>query len=118
MEMEKGHTPDGGDNNIASLHERLQQISVIGQQLAIDHSQQTDDLLAILRTLEELHRHVREDYFQHSLPRNRHGLYALLQDMEANGGWPYIERMRLQALLQDMEDMQSEEVLPTDPYDP
>jgi hypothetical protein len=114
MEMEKRQTPDGGDNHQASLNERLQQMSAIGQQLAIDHSQQTDNLLAILRTLEELHRHVREDYFQHALPRNRHGLYAMLQDMEANGGWPYIERMRLQSLLQELEDLEVEETPPPD----
>jgi hypothetical protein len=114
MEMEKGQMLAGDDNATAPLHERLQKITAIGQQLAIDHQQQTDDLLAILRTLEELHRHVREDYFQHALPRNRHGLYAMLQDMEANGGWPYIERMRLQALLQEMEDMQVEETPSSD----
>jgi hypothetical protein len=106
MKMEKENTLT--NTTPASLSERLQEISSIGEQLAIENQQQTDNLLAILRTLEDLHRHVREDYFQHALPRNRHGLYTLLQDMETQGGWPYIERMRLQAILRDMEDMHIE----------
>jgi hypothetical protein len=86
-----------------ALNERLQQVSSIGLQLAIDYQQQTDELLAVLRTLEELHRHIREEFFQPALPQSRHSLYSLLMEIEAQGGWPYIERMRLQDLLQAME---------------
>ena len=60
-------------------------------------------LLALLRELEQLHRDVRENAFQGSLPDNRQKLYALLKDIESEGGWPYIERMRLQALLRNIE---------------
>jgi len=56
-------------------------------------------LLALLRTLERLHREVREGGFQVSLPDNRQALYALLKDIEEEGGWPYIDRMRLRSLL-------------------
>lgn len=56
-------------------------------------------LLALLRLLEELHREIREDLFQTALPDNRQALYALLKDIESTGGWPYIQRMRLQDLL-------------------
>jgi hypothetical protein len=56
-------------------------------------------LLAILRKLEQLHQQIRDGAFQKSLPDNRQGLYSLLKDMESLGGWPYIERMRLQAFL-------------------
>ena len=58
-------------------------------------------LLALLRKLEELHREIRDGMFQESLPNNRHALHALLRDIEAEGGWPYIERMKLQSFLAD-----------------
>jgi hypothetical protein len=112
MEMEKENTPIAAQTSegisTVSLSERLQQISAIGHRLAIEHQHQTDELLTILRTLEELHRHIREDFFQHALPRDRHSLYSLLLEIEEHGGWPYIERMRLQALLRDMQDIQEE----------
>jgi len=57
-------------------------------------------LLKLLRLLESLHHDIRDDLFQETLPRNRQSLYALLKDMEAEGGWPYISRMKLRSLLQ------------------
>ncbi|MBW4634273.1 MAG: hypothetical protein KME30_20890 [Iphinoe sp. HA4291-MV1] len=60
-------------------------------------------LLALLRQLEQLHREIRDGVFQQSLPDNRQALYSLLRDIEAQGGWPYIERMRLQAFLTNVE---------------
>ncbi|MGF1495874.1 MAG: hypothetical protein ACFB8W_03490 [Elainellaceae cyanobacterium] len=59
-------------------------------------------LLALLRTLEVAHRDVRDSLFQESLPDNRQRLYNLLKDMEAEGGWPYIPRMKLKELLNNM----------------
>ncbi|MBF2067213.1 MAG: hypothetical protein IGS39_22775 [Calothrix sp. C42_A2020_038] len=56
-------------------------------------------LLALLRQLEALHREIRDGAFQASLPENRQALYALLREIESEGGWPYIERMRLQTFL-------------------
>lgn len=56
-------------------------------------------LLALLRLLESLHREIRDGLFQESLPVNRQALYALLKDMEAEGGWPYIHRMKLREIL-------------------
>ncbi|WP_353931511.1 hypothetical protein WJM97_02650 [Okeanomitos corallinicola TIOX110] len=56
-------------------------------------------LLALLRQLESLHKEIRDGIFQDSLPDNRQRLYSLLKDIESEGGWPYIERMRLQAFL-------------------
>jgi hypothetical protein len=55
--------------------------------------------LKILRFLENLHQEIRENHFQPSLPISRHELYALLREMESEGGWPYIPRMQLRALL-------------------
>jgi hypothetical protein len=65
-------------------------------------------LLALLRQLEFLHREVRDGVFQASLPENRQGLYALLREIEMEGGWPYIERMRLQAFLLRMQQEEPE----------
>jgi hypothetical protein len=117
MEMETEIIPTQTDSSLtevnkskAALTDRLQQISAIGLQLAVDHQNQTDELLAILRTLEELHRHIREDFFQPALPQSRHSLYSLLMEIESQGGWPYIERMRLQDLLQAMNTDASNEV--------
>ncbi len=56
-------------------------------------------LLAVLRLLERLHQEIRDGLFQESLPENRQALYALLRDIEQQGGWPYIHRMKLQAFL-------------------
>jgi len=71
---------------------------------ALAHNCQGDSLalLAVLRQLEELHREIRDGFFQVSLPDNRQALYALLKDIEAEGGWPYIERMRLRSLLEHL----------------
>jgi hypothetical protein len=54
-------------------------------------------LLALLRLLEKLHRELREGAFQTSMPNTRQALYTLLRDIEAEGGWPHIPRMKLQA---------------------
>ncbi len=56
-------------------------------------------LLALLRALEASHREIRDGLFQASFPDNRQALYKLLKNIEANGGWPYIHRMKLRSLL-------------------
>ena len=61
-------------------------------------------LLALLRTLEEVHVQVRDELFQPSLPNNRQKLYALLRDIELEGGWPYIPRMKLKRLIANFEE--------------
>lgn len=61
------------------------------------------ELLSLLRTLESLHRQIRDELFQAALPDNRQKLYALLKEIEENGGWPYIERMKLRQLLTNIE---------------
>ncbi|MGB3615929.1 MAG: hypothetical protein WBA10_19190 [Elainellaceae cyanobacterium] len=60
-------------------------------------------LLALLRTLEACHKEIRDGLFQEAFPTNRQRLYALLRDIEAQGGWPYIPRMKLQQMLQYLE---------------
>ena len=69
------------------------------RQLARKYQGNSSALLSLLRMLEALHREIREGEFQESLPTNRQALHSLLRDIEANGGWPYISRMRLQDLM-------------------
>ena len=59
-------------------------------------------LLSLLRDLEKIHRQVRVQYFQTALPETRNDLYRFVKDIEEKGGWPYIERMRLRDLLQNL----------------
>jgi hypothetical protein len=61
------------------------------------------ELLSLLRTLEALHRQIRTELFEPILPERRNDLYSLVRDIAESGGWPYIERMRLQQLLANLE---------------
>lgn len=71
-------------------------------------------LLSLLRTLEFLHREIREELFQPTLPDSRRELYNLLKDIEEEGGWPYIERMRLRELLVALESSSEESTTSTE----
>jgi len=66
-------------------------------------------LLALLRLLNELHYDIRETLFRESLPTNRQRLYRLIKDIEQEGGWPYIRRMKLVALLACLEEIEETE---------
>jgi hypothetical protein len=81
------------------MESQLAQITTSVISLAEQHEGDTLALLSILRTLEKLHRQIQEGAFQESLPENRQALYALLRDIEESGGWPYIDRMRLQGVM-------------------
>ena len=70
--------------------------------LAERHRDDSLFLLSLLRDLEEIHRQIRVQYFQTALPETRNDLYRFVKDIEEKGGWPYIERMRLKDLLQNM----------------
>ncbi|NJK30052.1 MAG: hypothetical protein HC851_18710 [Acaryochloris sp. RU_4_1] len=81
-------TPSGADlNDITTLINAHAQTS----------AGNPTELLQLLRLLESLHRSIRDELFIKALPANRHGLYLLLREIEAEGGWPYIPRMRLKA---------------------
>jgi len=79
--------------------EQLEKIATAVMDVARDCQGDPITLLNLLRQLEYLHRAIRDGAFQESLPDNRQQLYSLLKDIESEGGWPYIERMRLQAFL-------------------
>jgi hypothetical protein len=82
---------------------RLQAIADAVQALARDYQGECLKLLALLRLLEGLHQQIRDGAFQDSLPDTRQSLHNLLRDIEASGGWPYIYRMKLQALLKNLQ---------------
>lgn len=81
----------------------LQHIADLVNAQAQKASGNMEELLALLRSLELLHRDIRDGLFQDSLPGNRQALHRLLREMESEGGWPYIPRMRLQAFLKHLE---------------
>ncbi len=84
------------------LSTKLQAIATAIRALAQSCQEDSLALLALLRCLEELHRELRDGLFQASLPDNRQALYKLLKDIETEGGWPYIERMKLQSFLANL----------------
>ncbi|MEH1819570.1 MAG: hypothetical protein V7L31_10925 [Nostoc sp.] len=100
------------------LSGNVQAIAAVVYDAVQDCQGDTVALLALLRQLEQLHREIRDGIFQESLPVNRRQLYSLLKDIESEGGWPYIERMRLQAFLanlpQETPEEKSHEVLESD----
>ncbi len=86
-------------NKSTEIGSKLEAIATDIQALAQSCQGDSLALLALLRRLEALHREIREGVFQESLPNSRHGFHTLLKDIESEGGWPYIERMKLQSLL-------------------
>lgn len=93
MELYSSNTSSGQANDI-------EEIRLAVQTAAQSRARDCEALLALLRQLEELHRDIRETLFQEALPTNRQHLYRLLRDIEVNGGWPYIQRMKLAKLLE------------------
>jgi len=82
------------------LPEDLQHISDLIDKAAVSRQGDCVALLALLRMLEQRHRDIRETAFRSALPTSRHTLYNLLRDIEVNGGWPYIQRMKLRSLFE------------------
>jgi hypothetical protein len=91
------------DVQFTELENRLQAATESIWKTAQEYGDNSLGLLGILRTLEQLHQEIRDNLFQASLPDNRQSLYKLLRDIEAKGGWPYIYRIKLQALLEHMD---------------
>jgi len=78
-------------------------------QIAQSQSGDSSGLLNILRVLEETHKRIRDDLFQKALPISRHELFNLLRDIETNGGWPHIYRMKINELCQYLEQSDEDE---------
>lgn len=98
---EDGKNTEGtnGSERAIALHQLRKDVQEIAQSCQGD----TLALLGLLRTLEEVHVQVRDELFQPSLPNNRQKLYALLRDIEMEGGWPYIPRMKIKRLMANFE---------------
>ncbi len=90
------------ESDLRHLEVKLQAITADICAIANSYQGNSLALLALLRGLEQVHREIQETLFQASLPDNRQELYALLKDIEEAGGWPYIERMRLRSLLENL----------------
>ena len=86
-------------SNIADIVTEIQAIAARSQGDSIA-------LLQLLRALEQVHRDIQADYFQSALPDSRQALYALLRDIEENGGWPYIQRWKIQALFANLAEIE------------
>lgn len=84
------------------LAAEIKEITTKIQQLAEQNHDDVLFLLALLRNLEQVHRQIRTTMFETSLPKTRNALYNLVRDIEEEGGWPYIERMKLQELLKNL----------------
>ena len=55
---------------------------------------------------EQLHHEIQQGHFQSALPNNRQALYALLRNIEENGGWPYVQRWKLQELFANLPEIE------------
>jgi hypothetical protein len=95
------HNPVPLSDRSPCLPPEQEQIATAIQDLAQDYQQDVQQLLSLLRTLEQLHQHIRDQYFQAALPTTRQALYSLLREIEAAGGWPYIPRMHIKSLVQN-----------------
>lgn len=82
----------------------LRQIMLAVEQAAQARAGACVELLMLLRLLEELHRAILEGAFRESLPNTRQALYRVLQDLEEAGDWPYLPRLHIQALMQQLKD--------------
>lgn len=87
------------DNLVPQLQKIIHDIKVVADENRDDALQ----LLALLRQLEQIHRQIRTEMFETSLPETRNDLYQFVKDIEEKGGWPYIERMKLEQLLKNLE---------------
>jgi hypothetical protein len=90
-------------DDLEHLPADLQHLATVIEQAALARREDEIALLELLRLLEMLHGQIRDSWFQEAMPTNRQRLYALLRDIEISGGWPYIQRMRLQSLLNKLQ---------------
>ncbi|MFM8259093.1 MAG: hypothetical protein ACKN83_04615 [Vulcanococcus sp.] len=95
--MSQGSTPSTATP--ASWDSRLSAVLEDLQSLATEVETQPDQLLVLLRRIEELHRTIQDGPFRASLPADRGALFTLLQSMEKSGGWPYIPRLQLRTFM-------------------
>lgn len=83
------------ENLTSRLESELERLTQELFMLAKNADNDSMTLVTILKHIESLHRKIREDFLEPSLPNTRHHLYLLLKHIDDAGGWPYIERMKL-----------------------
>lgn len=88
----------------SNLPEDLQQLTQRVRATAEVREGDCIALLELLRLLESLHFEICDTLFREALPNNRQHLYRLLRDIEQEGGWPYVKRMQLLALLEHLDE--------------
>jgi len=93
------------DHDCSQLETEQQAITAQVKTLVKQCEGDSWQILSWLRTLESLHREICAEMFQPSLPDTRNDLYHLLREIQETGGWPYIERMKLLALLENLSDL-------------
>jgi small-conductance mechanosensitive channel len=112
-EQEQEPTAPGQQQRLDAL---LAELSSLSQELA----NQPEALVNLLRQLEQLHRQIQDGPLRGSLPTDRHRLFALLQNLEQSGGWPYIPRPQLHNFLRQLQQQPPEapETLDTPEHQP
>ncbi|MBD2313770.1 hypothetical protein H6G20_19055 [Desertifilum sp. FACHB-1129] len=100
---------NGIGSPLETWQDQLQQATDSIHQLAQQSRGDAWALLHLLRSLEAVHQEIRDSVFQEALPNNRQELYNFLREIEANGGWPYVGRMKLKLLLANLEAALNEE---------
>lgn len=94
------NAPAAADTNLSQdQQQRLNLLLADLDRLAAELEGQPQELLALLRQVEQLHRSLQDGLFRSSLPSDRRGLFKLLRAMEQSGGWPYIPRMQLRSFM-------------------
>jgi hypothetical protein len=107
---------DNGKNlESEKLQSQLQSLTEAIRTLAESCQGDSVLLLALLRALEASHQEIRDGLFQASFPDNRQALYKLIRNIEANGGWPYIQRMKLRSFLGYSQQLSPLEYEPAEP---
>ena len=111
--MEQAKTPATPDYSLnpsnSSFTPSLEEIVLIVNTVSQKCHDDPQQLLELLRTLERLHQDIRVNLFEPTLPNTRNDLYDLLLNVEETGGWPYIERMKLRAFLQNLSNLSGED---------
>ncbi len=84
--------------------EQLKEALLALRALAQCHREDPKALLDILRQLEACHRDITDRYLLPALPNTRHALFDLLKEMEEKGGWPYIPRLQLRQIIEQLSE--------------
>jgi hypothetical protein len=97
--IEPGAMACGAAGHATPVAARIEAALADVEALAGEISGEPEALLALLRSIEGLHRRIQDGPFRACLPEDRNRLFELLAEMERSGGWPYIPRLQLRTFL-------------------